>query len=148
MNDTPARRAAPVHLRASSLAVVFAGGTAGAAAREALTLAFATGDGIPWTILAINLSGAFLLGVLVDSLVRRGPESGGRRTLRLLLGTGLLGGYTTYSALAMDTAALLGTGAVGAGIGYGVGTVLVGAVATWAGILTAALLHRRHEERS
>src|SRR5699024_11239433 len=50
-----------------------------------------------------NISGAFLLGLLVESLSRRGADHGRRRDLRLLLGTGLLGGYTTYSALANDT---------------------------------------------
>jgi CrcB protein len=133
----------PVHLRVSSLAVVFAGGTVGAATREALTLLFPTGGGIPWTVFAINLSGAFLLGILLDTLARRGPDHGRRRALRLLVGTGFMGGYTTYSSLATDTAALLGTASANAGIGYGIGTMLLGGVATWTGILIATLAHRR-----
>lgn len=142
VEQAPSGEPRPVHLRASSLAVVFTGGTAGAASREALALAFPAVDGIPWAIFGINLSGAFLLGILLDALARRGPDHGRRRTLRLLLGTGFLGGYTTYSALAADTAALIGAGSAGAGIGYGLGTVLLGGIATWAGILLAALAHR------
>ncbi|WP_337007351.1 MULTISPECIES: fluoride efflux transporter FluC [unclassified Microbacterium] len=142
VEQTPAGDPRPVHLRLSALAVVFAGGTVGVAAREALTLVFPAGGGIPWAIFAINLSGAFLLGVLLDALARRGPDHGRRRTLRLLLGTGFIGGYTTYSALATDTALLIDGGSAGAGIGYGLGTVMLGGVATWAGIALAALADR------
>lgn len=138
--------ARPPHLRLSSLAVVFVGGTVGVAAREALTLIYPTQDGIPWTMLCINVGGSLLLGVLLDALARGGPDHGRRRALRLLLGTGLMGGFTSYSALAADTAGLLGSGALGEGIGYGLGTVLLGAVATWAGILLGALAHRAPRE--
>ncbi|MFT4306846.1 MAG: CrcB family protein [Microbacterium sp.] len=135
----PAR---PVHLRPASIAVVFAGGAVGTAAREALSLAFPPADGIPFVILGINVTGAFLLGFLLDALVRRGPDESTRRMLRLLLGTGVIGGFTTYSALAADAARLIGSGAVLAGILYGLATVLVGAAATWAGIALAAAAHR------
>ncbi|MBN8882720.1 protein CrcB [Salana multivorans] len=133
----------PVHLRAGSLLLVLLGGTLGTGAREAISLAAPSADGIPYAILGINLTGAFLLGVLLDALARGGPDRGRRRSARLLLGTGVMGGFTTYSALAVGTATLLGNGAVAAGIGYGLTTVLVGAVATWAGIAVAAATHRR-----
>lgn len=132
----------PVHLRPLSLALVFAGGTVGVAIREALVLAVPTAGGIPWTLLGINISGAFLLGVLLEMFVRRGPDHDRRRTLRLLLGTGVMGGYTSYSAIAADAANLMGSGAVAAGIGYGLATVLLGGVATWAGVVLATLAHR------
>lgn len=145
VDQTSAGDPRPVHLRASSLAVVFIGGVFGAASREGLALIFPAIGGIPWDIFAINLSGAFLLGVLLDAFARRGPDHGVRRTLRLLLGTGFLGGYTTYSALATDTALLLNEGSISAGVGYGFGTLLLGGIATWAGILLAAWAHRRRE---
>lgn len=128
----------PIHLRPGALLLVFVGGTIGTAAREALSLAFPPLDGIPYAIFGINITGALLLGVLLESLVRRGPDRGGRQRLRLLLGTGALGGFTTYSALATDTAHLIGSGSAGIGMAYGVGTVLIGAVATWGGIALAA----------
>lgn len=140
---SPAASGRPVHLRASSIALVVAGGTVGTGAREALSLAFPPIDGIPYAILGINLVGAFLLGVLLESLARSGPDEGRRRSLRLLLGTGVLGGFTTYSALAADAASLLGDGATGAGILYALATVLVGAVATTAGIALAVALRRK-----
>lgn len=132
----------PVHLHPASLALVFAGGTVGTGAREALSLAFPPVDGVPYAILVINLAGAFLLGVLLDALVRRGPDQGRRRALRLLLGTGVLGGFTTYSALAADGAWLIGTGHAVSGILYGLVTVLVGALTTWGGIAVAGATHR------
>jgi CrcB protein len=55
--------------------------------------------------------------------------------VRLLLGTGFCGGFTTYSALANDTVALAANGAVAASMLYALGTLLVGALATWGGIV-------------
>ena len=133
----------PVHLRLPYLGLALIGGTFGTAAREAITLAFPSADGIPWAIFAVNILGAFLLGLLLDALARMGPDEGRRRRLRILVGTGFMGGFTTYSALATDTANLLGEGDVGAGVAYGLGTVLVGGLATWAGIATATLAHSR-----
>ncbi|WP_240613452.1 fluoride efflux transporter FluC [Brachybacterium endophyticum] len=69
--------------------------------------------------------------------------------MRLLLGIGFIGGYTTYSALATDTALLIGSGSAGTGVGYALGTVLLGGIATWTGILIASLAHQpRTEARS
>lgn len=132
----------PTHLRPAYLGLALLGGTFGTAAREAISLAVPDLGGIPVAIFAINILGAFCLGLLLDALARRGPDEGGRRTIRILLGTGFMGGFTTYSALAVDAAALLGEGAVGTGLGYGLLTVLIGGLATWAGIAVATLTHR------
>ncbi len=134
-------RIRPVHMRPSYLAVVLVGGIIGTSAREGLVLAFDPVDGVPWVIFVINVCGAFLLGLLLDSLARRGLTRGRARTMRLLLGTGVLGGFTTYSALATDTAHLIGNGDPGRGMAYALLTVFVGALATWCGIAVAALAH-------
>ena len=133
----------PAHLRLPYLGLALIGGTFGTAAREAITLALPSADGIPWAIFAVNILGAFLLGLLLDALARMGPDEGRRRRLRILVGTGFMGGFTTYSALAAATASLLSEGDVGAGITYGLGTVLVGGLATWAGIAVATVAHNR-----
>ena len=91
------------------------------------------------------MTGAFLLGILLELLSRRGPDHGRRRALRLFLGTGLLGGFTTYSALANDTAVLVASGNAVAGISYGLGTLFVGALAAWGGIALGILIHRRQQ---
>ncbi|ROS61206.1 camphor resistance protein CrcB [Frigoribacterium sp. PhB160] len=138
----------PVHLRWRFIGLVTLGGTIGTGLREALALSFPAAPGtIPVTILLINVVGAFALGLLLESLVRRGPDAGRRRDLRLLIGTGVLGGFTTYSALAVDTATLFGD-APSIAIAYGVGSVVLGAVASWAGITGGAALHRRSEAAS
>ena len=140
--EAPPGPPVPVHLRPAYLGVVFVGGAFGTAAREGLGLVIPAAGGVPWAVLTANLAGAFLLGVLLEALVRRGADHGIRRTLRLLLGTGFMGGFTTYSALAADTAALFGAGDGWVGAAYALGTVLVGALASAAGILVAGAAHR------
>ena len=137
----------PVYLRLSYLGLAFVGGTLGTAAREAVSLSLPSLGDVPWAILTVNVLGAFALGLLLDSLARSGPDDGWRRRTRILVGTGFMGGFTTYSALAADTAGLLGAGPDGAsspgvGLAYGVGTVLIGGLATFVGIATATALRR------
>lgn len=133
----------PVHLRLPYLGLALLGGTAGTAAREALGLLVPPGYGIPFAIFAVNVIGAFLLGLLLDALARRGPDEGRRRRMRIMIGTGFMGGFTTYSALATDTAVLIGDGAASIGGVYAIATVLLGGLATWAGIATATFAHGR-----
>lgn len=143
---TPEARHRQPHLRPAYLLLVLVGGALGTGAREALTLVWPTAD-LPYAVLTANLVGAFLLGWLLEALVRRGPDEGRRRRVRLLLGTGLLGGFTTYSALATDAARLLGDGRTTSGLTYAFLTVVVGAAATFAGIALAAVTHRPREVR-
>lgn len=135
--------ARPVHLRPRAVLLVAVGGTIGTAAREAISLAVPAIDGLPVAIFGINVAGALFLGALLEALARRGPDAGGRQAVRLFAGTGFAGGFTTYSALAVDGAALIGDGRVAAGIGYLVATVLLGGLATWCGILIGAAVARR-----
>ena len=138
----------PVHLRWRYLALVFAGGTVGTALRELLAISVPPVAGVAVVIVGINIVGAFLLGLLLETLTRRGPDEGRRRELRLLLGTGVLGGFTTYSALATDTSLLLADNRLGTALLYALGTVVVGALASWAGIGAGAALHRRRADRA
>lgn len=120
------------------VALVAVGGSVGTMCRHLLDLSIVDLAGLPGGTFAINVSGAFLLGALIEFLALSGPDHGRRRDLRLLLGTGLLGGYTTYSALATDTAAMLVSDhAVMEAIGYALATVIVGGLACWAGVLAA-----------
>jgi CrcB protein len=119
---------------ARSALLVFVGGAVGTGLREALALTFpSVGDGFPLTILLVNVTGAFVLGALLGGLGRRGPDTGRRRDVRLLVGTGVLGGFTTYSAFAVDTALLL-DGAAGVALLYVCATLVAGLVASALGL--------------
>ncbi|WP_102509612.1 CrcB family protein [Sanguibacter massiliensis] len=120
------------------LAVVALGGAVGTALRYGLGRLLPPGDGVPWATLLENVVGAFLLGMLLEALVRAGREDARRRFLRLGLGTGLLGGFTTFSALALETRNLLAAGDVLLGVGYPLGSVVLGVVAATAGVTLAA----------
>lgn len=136
----------PLHLRGRYLGMVAIGGVVGTAAREAVSIVTPTVWGLPLGIFLVNAVGAFLLGVLLESLARSGPDEGGRRRMRLLLGTGALGGFTTYSALATDTATLWGAGDPGSAVAYSLATLLVGALASWSGIAAAGALRALREQ--
>lgn len=128
----------PLHLRLPFLGLALLGGSLGTAARESLSLAIPDLAGIPVAIFGINILGAFCLGLLLACLARLGPDAGIRQRIRITAGTGFMGGFTTYSALATDTASLLGEGRIGAGLTYGLATVVIGGLATWAGIALAS----------
>lgn len=132
-------------ITARDVALVAAGGAVGTLTRAALTEVSGEAGGLPIGIFVANISGAFLLGLLLQTL---GSAVAGRlrrlrlllgtsRRLRLLVGTGVLGGYTTYSALTVDAAQLVLDERLQAAIGYAVGSVVLGVLASWAGILLA-----------
>lgn len=142
VDDSPSGPVRPVHLRCSYLGLVALGGALGTAIREGVAITLpGSVAGFPATIFVINIGGAFLLGFLLEFLARRGADEGRRRTLRLLLGTGVLGGFTTYSSFATGTASLTGT-TLGVAIGYAAATLFVGFIASTAGIGTGSLLHK------
>jgi len=118
---------------ATHVLAVFVGGAAGTAVRALIGAVAPTVDRVPVATIAINVVGAFALGALLTLLARRGPDAGRRRTLRLLLGTGVLGGFTTFSSLAVDTAVLLGGHRVAEAFAYGLGSVLAGILAATLG---------------
>lgn len=111
---------------------VAVGGAVGALARYGLSEAFPTATGsFPATTLVINVTGAFLLAALVGALARRPARS---LLWRPLLGTGLLGGYTTFSTFAVEADRLVSTGHSGLAAAYLAGTLAAGALATAAGL--------------
>jgi CrcB protein len=132
----------PVPTRPSAdVGLVFIGGAAGTLSRYGLTLLIPDWSGVPVATCGINAAGAFLLGLLLEVLALGGPDRGRRRLLRLLLGTGFLGGFTTYSALAVDTDVLISDGRVLAASAYALGTLALGLVGAATGMLLARRLH-------
>lgn len=128
------------HRRPIAIGLVVLGGMVGVGAREGLTLAFPVSEatGIHWITAAINIGGAFLLGVLLEVLARLGSDTGRHQLFRLFAGTGILGGFTTYSALATDTASLTEDGLVLSAALYALTSLLLGALAAGAGTAIGA----------
>lgn len=112
------------------------GGFIGANARYLLSvwITQAVGTRIPWATLVINVSGSFLLGLLLTWFAAKAnvPD-----TARLLFATGFCGAYTTFSAYAYESILLLRGGELVIAIAYIVGTNVLCLVAALAGILLA-----------
>lgn len=137
----------PLHLRPSLVGLVIVGGTLGTAAREGLSLTIDPIGSFPLAIFLINVVGAGALGLLLERLAHEGPGAGVRQGARLFAGTGFLGGFTTYSALATDTDLLFRAGDVSTGILYAGGTLILGLLTAAAGIALGGTL-RRHRARA
>lgn len=119
-------------MRPAWLGLIAVGGGLGTALRAWLEGSFATPPGQwPWVTFWINLGGAFLLGVLLESLAETGADRGWRRGVRLGVGTGLLGGFTTYSTFSVEIVERLRAGAWAIGVGYGLASVVGGLGAAW-----------------
>ncbi len=140
------RGAHPVHRQPRMMLLVLAGAALGTPARYALSVMLPTRTG-SWPVgtLTANLLGAFLLGVLLEGLARRGRDTGYRRLLRLTLGTGFLGAFTTYSTLAVETDLLVRAHRPGLAAAYAGASLFAGLLATTAGIWLAAAHHRRRQ---
>lgn len=131
----------------AEVALVFCGGVAGTTARRGLDLAVeragGTAGGWPVATLTVNLSGALLLGMLLEALVRHGHDERRRHAMRLLLGTGVLGAYTTYSTFAVDAAELVREDQLPAAIAYVLVSLVGGLLASGLGIAIAQRFVRR-----
>lgn len=126
----------------SVLAAVAVGGALGAMARYGASLALPHGPGaFPLGTFAVNLAGCALIGGLMVVITELWPH---RRLLRPFLGTGVLGGFTTFSTYALDTQALLAGGHAVLAVAYVVATPVGALVAVWAAaVLTRRLVSRR-----
>jgi fluoride exporter len=127
------RRALPF----GAIVAVAIGGALGAPARYELGRAWHATGGFPVATLAVNLSGAFALGLLVVLVGERLPP---RRYVRQFFGTGVLGAYTTYSTFAVEADLLLRHSRIGVAIGYVLATVVGGIVCAALGARVAGAL--------
>ena len=116
----------------TNIFLVMGGGAVGAALRYLLGRfagQMAPGAAWPWGTFAANLIGGFAMGLLAGWLARGSTTSG--EPMRLLLGVGVLGGFTTFSSFSLETMQMIERGQIGLALGYALFS-LVGAVAALA----------------
>ncbi|HSK34108.1 MAG TPA: CrcB family protein [Propionicimonas sp.] len=135
------------------MAVIFLGAASGTTARSLLEGAWpATPGAFPWTTFSINVCGSLLLGMLLEAIAESGRDAGWRRGLRLGVGTGVLGGFTTYSTFSVETVLLLRSGHWLLATGYALASVVTGVGAAMLGVRlvrwTTRGLRRATVERS
>ena len=121
----------------SKLILVALGGGAGAVARYLLGVNAlrSLGPNWPWGTFAANVIGGFLMGALAGYLSHRGGAD--QERWGLLLGVGLLGGFTTFSAFSMEAALMIEKRAYGQAFSYAAASVLLSVAALFAGLLIA-----------
>jgi fluoride exporter len=131
--------------RAANAALIVIGGMAGTAVRAGLEAAApAQPGGWPWTTFWINIVGSLLLGALLEWLAS-GEDVGWRRSVRLGVGTGVLGGFTTYSTFSVETISLLASGHGLTAVGYALVSAAAGVAAAAIAIVVMRRVRHRRE---
>ena len=115
------------------LVLVAIGGAIGASLRHLVNVAALrlVGPNFPWGTMAINVAGSFAMGVFIELLARRFNAS---NELRLFVATGILGGFTTFSAFSLDFAVLWERGAAVPALAYALASVVGSLLALFAGL--------------
>jgi CrcB protein len=113
--------------------LVFVGGGLGAALRHAVNVACgrAFGTGFPYGTFLINISGSLVMGLIAGYLAFKGDAS---QAWRLFIMTGILGGYTTFSAFSLDSMLLYERGEWGLAAFYVIGSVVLAILGLFAGL--------------
>jgi CrcB protein len=113
--------------------LVFVGGGLGASLRHFINVTCARCIGVefPWGTFIINITGSIVMGLIAGYLAFKGEAT---QAWRLFLMTGILGGYTTFSAFSLDTALLYERGALGLAAAYVLGSVILSIAGLFVGL--------------
>ena len=119
----------------NSTFIVFLGGGIGAAIRHLVNQAVGrvAGTDFPFGIMAINISGSLVMGLAAGYFAFKASESWSD-TARLFMTTGVLGGYTTFSAFSLDAMLLWERGEPGLAVAYVLGSVVLSIIGLSAGL--------------
>lgn len=91
----------------------------------------------PWATFAINIAGSLAMGVLLGWLAKSTLAAQTNETVRLALGVGLLGGFTTFSAFSAEMITLVHRGFLFQALGYGAASMIAGMAAFLIGLVGA-----------
>ena len=128
------------------LGAIALGGFLGGEARYLLGLVFPTAhNGFPATIFAINISGSFILALLLVLILEVWPPT---KYLRPLLATGFCGAYTTFSTWMVDTDKLISAGRYGVAAANILGSLAAGLAATTLGLAVGRAVIAYRNRRS
>jgi CrcB protein len=118
------------------LVLVALGGAIGASLRHLVNLGSLrlVGANYPWGTMAINVAGSLAMGIFIELLARRFNAS---NELRLFIATGILGGFTTFSAFSLDFAVLWERGAAVPALAYAIASVAGSILALFLGLWLA-----------
>jgi fluoride exporter len=124
-----------------SYLLVFLGAGLGGALRHAVNVGAerAFGPAFPWGTLAVNVAGSFAMGMLAGWLALKAGEAW-TQPVRLFVATGLLGGFTTFSAFSLDAVVLWERGAPSAAVVYGLASVALSIGGLVAGLFVVRVL--------
>lgn len=113
--------------------IVFLGGGLGAALRHGINVLVGRtfSGGFPYSTLLINITGSLIMGLVAAYFAFKGDAS---QHWRLFLTTGILGGYTTFSAFSLDAALLYERGAIGLAALYVLASVVLSIAGLFAGL--------------
>jgi fluoride exporter len=118
---------------------VAAGGAVGSVLRyhagRLVSVLAGPGNAFPLGTLAVNIVGSLLMGALVGWFARSGQSEQTAETARLLIGVGLLGGFTTFSAFSSELVTMLHRGQAGLAAGYAAASLIAGMAAVIIGLV-------------
>ncbi len=117
------------------LLLVAAGGAAGSVARYVTGTLAGRWSGWPWGTLTVNILGGLLMGILIGALALRGGAE--QERLRLLVGVGFLGGFTTFSAFSLELANMIERRDLAAAFSYSLVSVMASVGAVFVGLMLA-----------
>jgi CrcB protein len=117
----------------TNLLLVAAGGAIGASLRHLSGMAAVRlfGTGFPWGTLFVNVFGSFLMGLFIAWMVKK---TGVSNDVRLFMATGILGGFTTFSAFSLDVANMVERGAMSSAFIYIAASVIISLAAVFIGL--------------
>lgn len=117
----------------TNLLLVAAGGAIGASLRHLSGIAAMRlfGVGFPWATLFVNVIGSFLMGLFIAWMVKK---IGVSNDVRLFVATGILGGFTTFSAFSLDVANMVERGAISTAFIYIAASVVISLAAVFIGL--------------